>query len=558
MKHPSAPDPTGATPARWLDLVRPAWGPALWTALHWGLVLGTALVLGAIVYHRLLVFPPNIEDCHWVTGGRYGYYNRVTQAFLLHDIYPRFWGAHFEPLYLLSSGLHILTAVLIYALVQLLVMVPYSTFPRGRLPRRLGGAMAAALFLFYQANPLVYLSALAYQLVTVFSLLTACLALISFRRRTLLSWLPVWLCFTLAVISHSYGFGVIVFIGALELAFVLSAPDRRPGPWWGARYAAMALVIAAWVLFNPLFSNPGHRAADLLGRPLDEALQFARYLQIVFNDLASYLSPRMLSIYSLEVQPLWPLNLPPPLLLAGITVLSAAGLWRLWRLKGFGVCVAFLLLVVVWNVPSFIATRVSPDWDTCRWRFNFNVAGLCVLAPFLLFTSPWHRLGRSGKILSMVPPLLAVAALVHFAARDVAGEAADLVSVARLGIQNPFSCKTLALCQGRPRPRLTREQLIHGGRSHPCADLSNLDLSGLDLRGYDLRGANLSHTTLGWTRLDDARLDRVCLNWVVMSEASFTGARLTGASMAGGRLEGITFSEEQEGDMHTHCNRVTR
>ena len=557
MSRTSPPD----APAPLRGGLNPAgapWGRALRIMLHGSLVLGAAMVLGAIVYHKLLLRQPDMEDCNWVTGGKYGHYTRTLQVFLLYQLYPRFWGPHFEPLYLLSIGLHLLTAVMIYALVQLLVTVPRTTFPPGRAARRLGGALAALLFVLYQAKPLVYLSALAYQLVTVFCLAALCLTLIHLKRRSLLSWLPVFLCFVLALISHSYSFGLLLLIGGLELAHILSAPGNKPGPFWGARYASLVLVLVGWILYNPIFTNQNEKLSGLISHPLDAALQFARLLQILVFDLVWYISPRVLNVYELSTRPLGKYEVPAPLLLAGLIVLGAWGVRGLYRLSGMGPGVAFLIFVLLWNLPSFWITQLAPDWDTGRWRFNYNVAGLCLMVPFILFALPWPRPGRLGKILTFVPSLLTATALVIFAAPGIASEAPGLVQgIAEGSLRNPGSCKRLPLCQGRSRSRPTRDELAAAkeGR-YPCADLSNLDLSGLDLRGFDLRGANLSRTRMVGTRLDAARLDGACFNWSVLREVNLDGAQLGRATMSGVLLDGTGLSRAQTLGLKLFCHRI--
>ena len=367
--------------------------------------------------------------------------------------------------------------------------------------------MASLLFLVYNSVPISFLSALSYQLVTCFTLLTLLLAQAFLKSRRPLLWLMV-----LANFSGLFGRGLARLDGAASLKL--------------------------------------H----------EEPLRFALYLQITTMDLVQNLAPlgEKVRRYGLNHD-----GQPPGdhliLILAGVALASLLAFPRILRRRPPGAAGVFLLFVLLWNLSAYALTRPAPSWDSHLWRFNFNAAGLCLFAPYALLCAADGYAARLGSRWCASPALLLALLAMIMWGPDLGLRSLALWDQAVSGRrgQNPGSCRLTAPC--RAWAEVAEADLARPARgawSLACADLSNIQLEDLDLRGADLRGANLSNTSLRRVNLSGARLDGACFNWARLEDVNAHGARLRGASLVGATLRRVDLTGADTLNVNKHCHRA--
>ena len=522
------------------------------------------LALGAAIYHPLLWVPINPEDCGWIQGNDYGFPNRLIQVTLLSRWIPAWRSDLFEPFYVVVLGLHMLTALLIYALFLQLVSTVRCRFPHGPIARHVGAAAGALLFLCYQAVNLVYLSSISYQLVTVSTLLALIFTLIFLRRRHPLLWLPVLAAKVLAVLAHTYGMGLVAFIGLTELFWRRSTPAcPPPGRWW-IRYGLLGLImVGQLVMYYPIYLRQVDYFGWGQGDPLADPLRLGRYLGLAVLDLARHTQLAIRHDYTLFASSSTELPLPAGLILLAALALAGLAMVQLLRRRPLDIPGMVLLFILAWGGMAFLVNRRAPGWDSYMWRYYFNAAGLCLVAPFAYLSAASRLTGRRRGWRADLPAWLLLGLMIALPARGLQDRFHALKAVVKSErwVRNLHSCRARISCQSVTR--LTRDQVkqaAKAGRALSCVDLSGLDLSGLDLSGADLRKADLSWAMLAGTRLDRARLNGACLNWATVKGATFKGTDLREASLAGTVLLhlDLTTALFHEPDAHCHLARKVK
>lgn len=524
------------------------------------LVMPPALILavGVAIYHPLLWVGINPEDCGWIQGNDYGFPNRVLQVLLLSRLLPAWSSDLFEPFYATAHALHMLTALLIYALFLRLVSTMRCHFPHGAVARHVGAAAAAMLFLCYQAVNLVYLSSISYQLVTVATLLAFIFTLAYLERRHPLLWLPVVGAKVLAVLAHTYGMGLVALIGLTELFWRRSSPACPPAGRWWLRYGALAVIMAAQLLvYHPIYLRQIDYFGWGQGSVLADPVRFGRYLELGIIDLVMHAQIGIRHDYTLFGAPKFELPWHPGLTLVAALALVAVALVQLLRRRPLDIPGMALLFFISWSAMAFVVNRRAPGWDHYMWRYNFNAAGLCLIAPFAFLSLASRLTGRRRRWRAALPAWLLLAAMIVLPARAIQERFQILNGVIKSGryVRNLHSCRAQVNCKSITRytPKQA-QQAARAGRTLSCADLSGMDLSGLDLRGADLRWADLSGSMLAGTRLDKARLDGACLNWATVKGSTFKGANLDRTSMAGATLLHLDLSEARLHEPDPHCH----
>ena len=485
------------------------------------------LTLGYLLLCLALIYPaferPMIsEGANWVRGSIFGSSLRLTQHWVLRGLCLPLFGEHLWGYRLPAAGLHVVNGVLVYWLFLLLMRTGTSAkaSPGGSM-ERCGARLAAMLFVFYGVKTVMFLSALAYQLVTFFSLWCCVLALLYFQRRNLALWIGAVLCYWLALLSHSYALALPVFIGLLEIG-------RRPDPgsaiWRGVALRQVAMVsglaaVVAW-RWGDLVE---HGASALLEHRTVASvlLGFPRYCWLALTRLV----PDSVTA------------------VGGAGAASVAGGVALAALVGLGIHTVregrpgrawtLALVVVAWNGLAYFQELSAPDSFALYWRYYFNGVG----AALALAVAATALLQRASARLAWIADTRALAALVPLVAlillaviptyrqrvaRLLRGEVA--LASDRLWGQQPRSttCQQLAAT--------TRDEARAGGDLR-CREMSSLDLSGLSLTGADLRGSRLIAARLPRVKLQRARLDGGWLIWADLMEADLTGADLTGARL---------------------------
>lgn len=537
----------------------------LWRLLAGGLLtavrllvpVAVVLLLGVLIYHKLPWLRINAEDCGWIRGSDYGFPNRVLQRLVLSQVIPYFSGGLFEPFFMAAVGLHLLTALLIYALFLQLVGAMRSSYPQSQVARYIGAATAGLLFLCYQSVNLVYLSSLSYQLVTVATLLTLVLSLIYLERRHPLLWLLVVGAKLLAVSAHAFGMGVIGLVALVEVIWRRTTPGRPPlGRWW-LRYILLVAAMAGHLVFYlPIYVRqvakfgPGH------GLPGSELVGLGYYIQLAVLELVNNTGSAIRHDFTQFGEPLKTMPIQAPLILLFALGVGALALVNLQRRRPLGLATMTLLGVLAWGGLAFLVTRRAPGWDHYMWRLSFSVAGLSLVVPFGILSLASRMTGRLTGWLSNLPAWLLLLGIILLTGPGFMSRGRDLRRLALSGqwLRNPNSCTLPKSCKTRPRLTLaqaTRE--VRAGRSLACANLSGLDLSGLDLSGADLRWADLSWARLVETRLDGANLTGACLNWALLKRVTLKAADLTRASMAGSTLLYLDLTVARTGELDTHC-----
>jgi len=493
------------------------------------LALGYLLLCAALIYPAF-ERPMISEGANWVRGSIFGSSLRLTQHWLLHGLCLPLFGENLWGYRLPAAALHVVNGLLVYWLFLMLGARSTSTSIG-----RFGARLAAVLFCFYGVKTVMFLSALAYQLVTFFSLLCCVLALLFFQKRKLALWIGVVLCYWLALLSHSYALALPLFVGLLEIGRRRGASSIRG---LALRYGAMLAGLAGVMTWR--FSDlVEHGGASLLesGSLRAALLSFPRYCWLVLARLAPDGATVSSALGAAEVAGL--------LLLAGLCWLAVRSI----RKGEPGPAWTVALFLVAWNGLGYLQELSAPDSFLLYWRYYFNVAGTTVA---LAFVAAW-LLGRASSrvpllagggaqtVLLVVTAVALLACIPTYRQRVVrllTGE------VAPAG-QRLWGDMAAAAACSRMIPA-TREQ-ARAGKDLRCRDLASVDLSGLGLSGADLRGSRLTAARLPRVKLDRARLGGCSLTLADLMEADLSaadlsGARLTWAFLPDARLPGARLN----------------
>ena len=489
------------------------------------------LLLGYLLLCVVLIYPaferPMIsEGANWVRGSIFGSSLRLTQHWVLHGLCLPLFGEHLWGYRLPAACLHLVNGLLVYALFLHLAV----RWKIGAGLRRLGGRLAAVLFCFYGVKTVMFLSALAYQLVTFCCLSCCLLALLFFQRRGVWLWVGTVLVYWLALLSHSYALALPLFVGLLELG----QPRRPASTSWSSvalRYCAMLsglVVVLVW-RWGDLVE---HGASSLMdeGSVWSALGRFARYCWLTFARLAPEGATAAGAVGAAEV--------------AGLALLAAI-CWlavRSARRREPGMAWILLLWVVAWNGLAFLQELSAPDSFQLYWRYYFNVAGASValagLATMILARAS-GRLARINNVMNHPAARQALVVAVALAllvgiptyrqriGRLLSGD----VTLAARRLWSDAAPAAGRCGQLTPVTRTEARAVGASGGDLRCREMASLDLSGLSLSGADLRGSRLTAARLPRVRLDRARLGGCSLVWADLMEADLSGADLRGARL---------------------------
>ena len=519
-----------------------------------------AVALGLFVL-ALIFYLPNTqtlldyEDACWIRDDFHLHRHRLTQRVLMHWVLLPLLGHRVEGYYLAAAGLHLLGALLIHACVLRLSRTFFTPLSRDPAAARLAAGLAALLFLAYEAPGLTYLSAVSYQLVTLFGLGMVLCGLAYFRSRRLAWWWGALLLAALAAARHGDALGLPLVMLSLELAWrrnrVVSEGLERT--LW--RHLTLALIPCCALALKWGALSEDAPGLERLLRPLHDG-QMAGVLALHVSHFFATLGADLLDTSRGLLAPV-ELLFPREYLYWSMTrvfialgVVACVLLWvvslaRRGALSLPGVLVIFFL---VWAGITFHQIFYVGYDPTTTWRHYFAMAGAClvlgmaagqVLGPLLAIGPP--RLGAA-----LLGVVLLLSLLLDGRARR---DAAALVR-GRARVSSPHGWRPSCPRLGR-LDRAKVKARAASDRQLSCADLSGLDLSGLDLTGVNLSGADLTGAAMDGVRLTGANLSGASLSFVDADElllmdtdlrgANFTGANVKNADISGARLEGSVW-----------------
>jgi len=498
-------------------------------------VLALYILVGATRHVDMLFVGLNAEDAVWISGSLIGSGVRFTSHYLLHELGLGIFGEQVMGYRLLSVGLHIINAYLLFW--TYLLAAPGSLAPTRARPVALqGGALLAGLlFLLTQMFTMQWLAALAYQVLVLFTLLTMVMAQVHFRTGWLWPWALSAVAYHLALNSHSFALFLPLMIALMERAD--ASPRRSPfNPLLAlARYSLYALVLFRFFLVNwkslfdageagiaapEFWSTLVRRAVDVLQARLNTAAtapyfgvdieyQFPTWPPVVVamcllafglhQALSGHRRPGLLGFFALFVLTMGAITLPQEVV---APVLGAH-----WRSYPLAAMVAMVLALSLTRVLEGL-TRLSPGSSRRTLQLLFLLAGAGVLVA--------NEHVTMGNLTRVVSPA---------------------TRWQQKGDWNPpAGCKELE--------HLTRAEAatrLASSRGLRCVDLNNRDLTGLPLAGVDLTGARLTGANLNRVDLREARLDGGCLFLADLRGADLRGAALMGADLRQADLAGASL-----------------
>ena len=504
------------------------------------------MVLAAAFYLPNTETLLDYEDGAWVRDDFPLYRVRFAQRLAMSVLMPRLLEHRIGGYYLLYAGLHLLCALLIFRCCSQFLRTYKTRISSCPALVRLGGALAGLLFLSYGAKNLYYLSALSYQLVTIFALLALLALFRYFRTGALRHWVLMSLAVACAITSHSYGLGLPVLIAGMELFW-----RRNRTVWTRAwttawRYGLLLLMSGCLLAHGWRGLSENRVPAQRLLRHLTDpavvqaaALHFVNYLEVVAGDLVTSGRGALAGLgpYSPDTAILWTADrLAVGAALATIVILAVLTLRR----RGpMGVGAVGLLFVACWNGITFHQTILIGYSETSNWRYYFNIAGLCIflalvivlgLAPILMGLRPRVRAAAAAAVLTMAAAgsLMGDARALETMGRILAGEAP---------LRSRYAWRGSKRCGGALQALSAAAALdkARAGESLACTDLSFHDLSRAVLARRDLSGADLTRADLHEADLRGAALAGACLAF-----ANLEGARLSGADLRGANLVGAS------------------
>ena len=519
--------------------------PILWfhRVLQSPLVQGAMFVLALAVVapadnEPFLFSDPTPEDYLWIQGemDRLPSFTkaRYLQRVLLHDVARKLF-PH-EPHLITQCGivLHLINTLILFCVfIQF-----HRTLGRTRRgfppPAMLGAVGAGWIFYFNRSMAHLYISALAYLLVTLFTLLSLHFLLLFLRRRLAVYWAGVLISYCLGIASHSFAMGLPLFWLACEVSHAASRNGR-----WLTRKTVARYAIAVAIPLTYLFLNWG-----LYSQTLKEKGQGGLRIIQFFPDYLAYLLLRYVSDTTmLEMMEAFPEHLFRTsgfILLLGILIMASK------RTPGLGIWRAMSLFIIAWAMVSFPFAILSPQTLGKAWRYYFPVIGLALLAGYFLAWAAQRLLKRAQPTVWGAIILLAIVAVP--VQQILAGKngISTMLRISRNELpldRRMKKCPGVLWCTEVQRLSNVEEvkAILAGNRDLACKNLRGLDLSGLDLSGADLRSANLSGIRARGTKFVGADMRRACLNLSIFSEADFTNARLDHGQMDASVFEQTTF-----------------
>ena len=503
------------------------------------------LLVAATLYLPLVHTPLDYEDGEWIRGTFPGYRSRVLQVILMNRVLLPLLSHRVEGYFIFAAALHLACALLIYGLVVSLVRNLRTTLSGAFWPAWAGGALGGVAFLAYEADNLTFLSGLSYQLFCLFGLASLLFALRYFTTRRLGHWLASVGCVVAALLSHSYGLALPLFIAALELTHRRArvVVTGRWDPVW--RYGLPLLPV--WFFLVQLSSGLTSQRVSV-GRLLSHLYDPA-VIQADLLHLANYLE--MTAVVFLRQSHALPGDKPPLTSIgiqwsddrlytaAALALVLLAGGVALVRRSRVGVPAVTLLFAALWSGLTFHQTLFIGYDEAQDWRFYHNAAGFCVALGFMAATL-LNRAPAMGK-----PPVArAVSMILVFvvSAMVVLGQPVHQGTLSRLlsgelSLKNDYSWTPPAHCKELKSISVVQlEQRLASRQSLACRDLSHMHLAGLDFSGQDLRGADLTGANLWRATLRGANLQRASLCFADLAHVSLMSADLRGANLTGANL----------------------
>lgn len=511
--------------------------------------------MGLALHGGDLTFPLNREDSCWIRGDIMGSSFRLVPHLLLHRLVMPFFGDRFVAYRLVQVLAHVLCAALVYLVFLELARgvtgvkgragsaeADHGGQPRsaraGRLSLHLGAALAGGLFLIFDCRILELLSALSYQMVTLFGLLMVWAGAASINFRSVAYWALCCGAYLGALLSHSFSLTLPIWLALWEIALV-RCRACPPTTWPSVllRYGALAALSAIPVLsgMDKIMERFGG-GLNPENLNLTYLLQAPHYLQFLGQQ---YTAPGD----SFPTQVGWPAG--AWLGLMGLAVAAAA--WVVARRRQGGLpWVAVVLTGLIWPLmvyPYFLTL----GYYSHAFRFYFPAVGLCIAAAMALLFTVWTLAFRrcwedprghgrwAGPLLLAVAAVGAYTVLVPLNSKQSRHLRMSLDGRQRW--ESPRACTLPPSCHALT-PADRQEVILSQREGVPlrCLDLRGVDLTGLDLTGADLTGSNLTAAWMDWTRLRGATLRDACLLWVWapgvdLRDAVLQRAVLMGASM---------------------------
>ncbi len=490
-------------------------------------------ILVGLVRHLDLIFQGiTAEDAQWILGKMYGSSIRVTSRYLLHDFGLHYFGEQLLGYRAIGVALHVGCAYLLFW-IYLLLGRQLWTRPGCRPEAWWGGALLAGLLLLCtQMYTMQWLSALAYLVVTFFSLLAVALALVHLRTGWLWPWALSAAAYHGALYSHTFALLLPVFIGALELS------SRRPGraslralARGALRYGLFGLVLARFVTVNwEAIFQKGMAAASQEVGPDSLGAAAVELLKMRLNN--TLLQP-FFGVDAGSAVPGWALVLLLCLVAApGVAQIVSAER----RLGVFGLLTLFVLIWGGLTLPQELAAPTRG----AHWRGYFLAAGVALVMAAALA----RILGELSARVSHTPRavlrlLLALACLGLLLTRgELSLERLARVVSPATRWRHAESWSPAPSCGALTRMTAAQvKQRAAAGASLRCADLSFLELQTLDLKGADLFSARLTGAKLTRANLQGANLGRACLVWARLEQGQLQGADLRRAELSGAVME---------------------
>ena len=464
--------------------------------------------------------------------------SRLGQHYLFNQICLPLFGENLIGYRLPSFSLHIVNAFLIYHFFILVSHTIKSSIHHSYSSLHVGGTIAGVLFLFYDSGALNWISALCYQLVVFFSLLTLIFTLLFFRRGLVVFWLAVVLAYGLALVSHSYSLVLPLFIGFLEISWRQTLAHRsRPSMRLSLRYIALALMLGIflWRYWGYLVVH----GIDGLERDTIGVIQFLKYIWLVVLRLRLW--PGCLDPFFTIHVPKW----IALIMICGVCSFSLLGLCQIWRKeKTVGFAGVFLLFFIVWNGLAFFQTMSKQDSLFDWWRYYFNAVGFSIVVAYGMMEIV-DRFSRSilrllkNILLAIIFIALTLSLLMrNYEIRYDLTILEKLLS-GNLKLHHPRTWGTNKECQEVESLNLDQtRRILQTTKNLQCKNLKNKNLSMLDLSEANLGGSNLCGAKLMEVNLRGALLNGSCLIFADLEKADLSKANLEGANLDGTILNG--------------------
>lgn len=490
----------------------------------------------------------SFEDAEWIRGHRLESPARFTESFLLHTICRRLFEDSLWGFQLPALILHVLNAFLISRIYPLLLPALGAIHDASSTPQA-GGTLAGGLFLFCDNIAIREVSALAYPLVTFFALLTLYCWLRHYHSGRLHLLLFALACFFLALLSHSFSFGLIIFLPILDIACRRAAGQRLVWQDLLRKYLALWALFGLFVAIY--WEGVMVTGASLLGEhktPAEAIISFPAHslywVLLFFQNLIPGAKPDNPSLHHPQIAESVLLQLA---LCVALFIVSWFAVRRIWRgNKEAELLSIVFLFFILWKGSSYLPSITAESGFIAHRHFYYKNVGLVVVLAALLDRTALLLHSRAWSIPRyLLMGVISVAALSLYAPQVYRNmpQARVLLSNDHQSLVR-FKRPQQHLCQRWEV--ITQEDFStrsKTSRSFRCKTLRGLDLSGMDLSRFDFSGSDLSFSNLRQARMEGAVLREVSAIWADFQEASMRGADLTGAYMLGTNFVGVDLSE---------------